>query len=191
MRSLGLVMRHALDDRRAEIIVPARVPVEHDAQCAQHLVGHAAAARRLNVVEQPDDLAALDGGDRPLPELGIDQPFERGAALVDGAQPLVGRLGFLARKVGLGDGAQRVLPRSRPASFFSRAGSRPRSTWCKAAAAAARRARQATGPARSACAACAGEAVAHAPRLAGRSAARRGRGPGSRCRAPRCASRAA
>src|SRR5262245_63362849 len=82
----GAVARHPAYGRRHETLITNGPPIENATQDAQGDVGGATAAFVLDLVEQPDDLAAPDAADRPVAKGWIDIPGESALALAQGAQ---------------------------------------------------------------------------------------------------------
>src|SRR5207302_8365940 len=77
---------HAAYYRRAELIRSAGVPIHDLADVCQRSVGHDGAVLVLDPIEQLHDIASADGADRLRSDTGIDEPFERDAAIGDGAK---------------------------------------------------------------------------------------------------------
>src|SRR3989442_1314622 len=77
---------HAADDRRAEFIRSAGMPIHDPANGRQRPVGHDWAVRIFDLVEQLNEVAAANVVYLLRAETGIDQPLEYDATLVDGTK---------------------------------------------------------------------------------------------------------
>src|SRR6266566_6480351 len=67
---------HAPANRREEVVVPACMPVHDFGKVRQHKMGHARPTLVLDLVQEPDDLGALDGIDLAGTERRENQPLK-------------------------------------------------------------------------------------------------------------------